>query len=125
MVKLAFQSDKYLMDLFSDKLPYYIIYCNLKESVMGRNIFFSILLLLPALLHSCVSSKKYKEAHEEVQRLNTQNNMFQLQIGELNDYNKTISAQFSNYRAECEDYKRKSNFLQANMYLWYSVQRNN
>ena len=86
---------------------------------MGQKVLIPTLFLLSTLLHSCVSSKKYKEidlkykeANEEIQKLTSQNNTLQQQVSELSDNNKSINAQFSSYKTECEASEKQLKFYE-------------
>jgi chemotaxis protein MotB len=99
------------------------------KNIMFQKMTLSILLLLPVLLQSCVSSKKYNAANQAAQDMSSKNNELQQQVdaykqqvdsykqqvNELGDHNKTLQAEFTSFKAQCENMEHKLNSYQDNM----------
>jgi chemotaxis protein MotB len=86
----------------------------LKKSILPIILFGTL------FLGSCVSSKKYKEANDEIQRLTASNNTIQQQmndckqqVSDLSNNNKSMDAKFTSYRSSCEEAQRKLEVYQA------------
>ena len=86
------------------------LYSNqLKKYIMLKKPFTVVLLILTTFFFSCVSSKKYKGANNEIEQLKSANQQnaatissLQKQTNELTAENKSVGSDFSNYKTKCE-----------------------
>jgi chemotaxis protein MotB len=87
---------------------------------MLKKSFLPVILCSALFLGSCVSSKKYKEANDQIQSLTATNNTLQQQVNDskqqvsdLTNSNRSMDSKFSSYKSSCEEAQRKLEIYQA------------
>ncbi len=87
---------------------------------MLKTPFLTILFLSSVILSSCVSSKKFKSANNEIDKLTTENTSLQktvddLQktVNDLTNSNKSVMSEYSNYKTDCEAIQKEYESFQT------------
>jgi chemotaxis protein MotB len=104
---------------------------------MANKTTFIILLFSCALVQSCVSNKQMKASRDEVDRLTSENvslrnqvdeykqqvTTLNSQVGTLTANNKSMNAQFVDYREDCEATQRKLDAYRESMHEEFQTLR--